>query len=232
MNKAPLDEPLHPATGRPLTDLERILWRFRMVAHEAKVMWRGFIRYPDAAAAINDDLMFGLTNQALIIVTKFLEVWKASSGLAKTDRRIVLARKAIQPVLDRILIWKGLETFRNSTLAHAYLTKEGKLLPPWQLFRTGLAPSYHAEIIVLLQLVVFGSLGVLLAFETEYGAIDPITRSPDQSSLDPAFGISLGTEIKPAVRAVCAEVDAGLMRELGIRAKGPLFDTFRNALAL
>ena len=45
-------------------------------------------------------------------------------------------------MLDRILIWKGLETFRNSTLAHAYLTKEGKLLPPWQLFRTGLVALY------------------------------------------------------------------------------------------
>lgn len=230
MRTAAFDEPLHPS-GRPLTELERLLWRFRMVAHEASNMWRGFTRVPDVARTINDDLMFGLTNQALVIVCKFLEVWRASSSLAKANPRIVPARRAIQPVIDRLERWRGLDIFRNSTLAHAYTTSEGKLLPPWQLFRAGLAPSYHAEIIVLLQLVVFGSLGMLLAFEKEYTAIDPIARAPDVPVLDPAPGISLGTEIAPAVRSVCAQVDAGLMKELGLRAQGPIFDTFKNALA-
>jgi len=49
-------EPVHPKTGLPLTELERTLWRFRMVAHEAQVMWRGFNGYKAVNKAINDDL--------------------------------------------------------------------------------------------------------------------------------------------------------------------------------
>ena len=82
-------EPVHPETGQPLTELERFLWRFRMVAHEAQVMWRGFNAYEDVQQSINDHLMFSLTNQALLIVTKFLEVWDGFASLAKTDHRIV-----------------------------------------------------------------------------------------------------------------------------------------------
>ena len=91
-------EPSHPETGDPLTDLERTLWRFRMVAHEAQVMWRGFNQYDDSAKAINQDLMFGLSNQALITVSKFLEIWDDFGSLAKTDARVICSRRAVQPL--------------------------------------------------------------------------------------------------------------------------------------
>lgn len=46
-----MSEPLHPATGEPLNEIERTLWRFRMAAHEAQVMWRGFNASGAEAAA-------------------------------------------------------------------------------------------------------------------------------------------------------------------------------------
>lgn len=222
-------EPLHPETGEPLTNLERTLWRFRMVAHEAQVLWRGFNHYDDAAQAINEDLMFNLSNQALIIVSKFLEIWDDFGSLAKSDSRVICTRKAVQPAVDRILVWKGLEQFRNTTLAHAYVTKDGKLLPPWELTHTEQAPTYHAEIILLFQCVVFAVLAILSVFEEEYSPLDPLTGPPKEQ---PGFGpgIAKGTEIQPTLKKIMSQVDASLLAECGVVVKGPLLTTFANAI--
>ena len=154
-------EPLHPTAVRKLSDLERGLWRLRLVAHEAQIMLRGFNRYPDAAQAINNELLFGLTHQALILVTKFLEIWDDFGSLAKSDDRVVPMRRILTPAIDRIRVWKGFDDFRNTALAHAYLAKDGTVAPPWELQATGKAPAYHAEVLLLLNLCTLAVLAVL-----------------------------------------------------------------------
>ena len=201
-----------------------------MVAHEAQVMWRGFNGYEDADEAINRDLWFSLSNQALVIVSKFREVWRGFGSLAKTDARVVPCRRAVQPLVDRIQVWKGLDTFRNSTLAHAYLDKEDRLLPPWQLFDAGLAPTYHAEVILLLQCVVFSVLSILLVFEHEYSPIDSLAGPGSTPLPPPEPGISAGTQIKPALQKLCARVDKMLADRCGVSAKGPVFEAFKRSL--
>lgn len=61
-------------------------------------MVRGFYVEEGTSSSVNSDLMFGLTNQALILVCKFLEVWDSTSALAKSDPRIVDTRRAVQPI--------------------------------------------------------------------------------------------------------------------------------------
>jgi hypothetical protein len=222
-------EPKHPTRGGTLTPLERFLWRFRMAAHEAQVMWRGFNAYPDAATAINEDLLFGLTNQALIIVSKFLEIWNEFGKLAKEESRVVPARRAIQPIVDRIYLWKGLDKYRNTTLAHPYTTKSGDLLPPWELLRTGQAPSFHAEIMLLLQLVVFAVASILAVFEAEYRLLDPLT-GPSGSPAGPGDGIAKGTEIAGVLGPLLTRVDEQLQKECGVVLKGDLLRMFRAAI--
>lgn len=222
-------EPLHPVRRDALTPLERFLWRFRMAAHEAQVMWRGFNAYPDAATAINEDLMFSLAHQALIIVCKFLEIWDEFGSLAKEDRRVVPMRRALQAIIDRIRIWEGLEIYRNTTLAHPYASKTGELLPPWELLQTGQAPSYHAEQILLLQLVVLAVAGILTVFETEYRPIDSLC-GPIGSQSGPGPGISKGMEIDGVLRPLLTEVDRRLKAECGVVVKGDLPKTFQTAI--
>lgn len=204
------------------------MWRFRMASHEGQEMWRGFNRYQDVEAAINEELMFGLTNQALVIVTKFLEVWNDFGP--RLDGRVIPCRKAVQPLVDRMQVWKGLDAFRNTTLAHAYLDKSGQLLPPWELIKQELAPSYHAEIILLLQCVVFAVLSILLVFAKEYLPLDSITGPGSLTPPSPGPGISTGPEIEKTLRSICAEVDHLLKQECGVTPKGPVYDGFKKSL--
>ncbi|MCZ6761266.1 MAG: hypothetical protein O7D29_13005 [Gemmatimonadetes bacterium] len=223
-------EPRHPQTGEPFTELERVLWRFRMAAHEATTMWRGFNSVEDVERDINSELMLGLTNQCLIIVTKFREVWDDFGSVAKDDPRVVLTRRAVQPLVDRIDVWPGLRDFRNTALAHAYQDKAGKLVPPTALIRSGAAPTFHAEIILLMQLVVFGVLAVLLVFDAEYRGIDNTTRDAEQLVPTAGPGIALGSEIDRELRRIAHKVQAGLDRELGVTPGGDMMEMFKNAL--
>lgn len=219
----------HPTRGDDLTDLEKFLWRFRMVAHEAQVMWRGFNGYPDVAKVINEDLLFGLSNQALVVVCKFLEIWDQFGTLVSSEPRVASARRAVQPLIDRMRVWKGLDRFRNTTLAHPYTTKSGDLLPPWELLGSGQAPSFHAEQILLLQLVAFGSTAVLAVFEREFDLIQPLTQPPTRA-LSPNPGIARGSEILGAIRPILADVDARLLNECGVTVSKELREMFRGAI--
>jgi hypothetical protein len=219
----------HPIRGDALTELETFLWRSRMVAHEAQTMMRGLNHFPDAAAALNDDLFFSLTNHALIIVCKFLEVWDDSNSLSKLDLRIIPMRKAVTPFVHRIQVWTGLRSMRNSALAHAYLDKDGNLVAPWQQIAGGAAPSYHAEIILLLQLVYLSVLVILTVFESEYRLIDPLCGPGDVRILPKGPGISLGTEIEGVLKPIAARVERSLNEELGLTVQGPLLKAFKNA---
>ena len=222
-------EPTHPIEHRQLTDLERTLWRFRMVSHEAGVMLHGFRRYTNVVEAINDDLLFSLTHQALIIITKFLEVWDDFGSLAIKETRVVPTRKALTPFLDRILIWKGLDQFRNTALAHAYLTNDGKLMPPWELLKEGKAPTYVAEVILLLHLVHWAVRDILCVFEKEYLQIDSLAGPPTgQPSHEP--GIEKGDEIDGELRKITGTVAADLKNTLGVTASGPIAHAFSKEI--
>ncbi len=192
-------------------------------------MWRGFNAYPDVAQAVNADLLFGLMNQALIIVSKFLEIWDEFSSLAKGDARVVPARRAIQPAIDRMRVWNGLDLYRNTTLAHPYTTKDGRLLPPWELTSTGRAPTYHAEQILLLQLVTFAVAGILTVFEAEFKGIEPLC-GPTGKIPGPGPGISKGTEIEGVLRPILTELDQRLKAECGVVVKPDMVKAFKQAI--
>lgn len=200
-----------------------------MVAHEAQVMTRGFNHYPDAAKAINEDLLFSLTNHALIIVSKFLEVWDDSNGFAKTDPRVIPMRKVLKPFLDRIYLWTGLKGLRNSGLAHAYLDKQGNLAPPWQPLGAGKAPTYHAEIILLLQLVYLSVLVILTVFHKEYAPIDPLCGPGSTHEVTAGPGITHGSEIKTTLNPLAQQVEQRLKEGFGMVVQGPLLKAFIQA---
>lgn len=199
-----------------------------MVTLEAQVMLRGYFSVPDAAAAIPKGLMFSLANHALVIVSKFFEVWDDLGSLASTNQSVVDVRRAVSPLIKRIQVWKGLDAFRNTTLAHPYTTKEGRLVGPWYLMSAHKVPTYHAEIILLLQCTMFAVAGTLAAFYEEYRALGPSFRS-ETPVPDKGPGIQLGTDIDPTLRPLLEEVDAAL-RGLGVPSKNPVFAEFRREL--
>jgi hypothetical protein len=220
----------HPEHGRPLNELERLLWRFRMVAHEAQAMVRGLNAYDDASTAINTSLWFTLSNHALIIVSKFLEVWQDSGSLAKTEPRIVGVRRALTPLIDRIEIWEGIRELRNTALAHAYLDKSGNLVTPWHPITAGRAPTYHAEIVLLLHLVHIAVLCVLSVFEKEYIAIDSLAGPGKVEQPTPGPGIQFGTEIKPVMTELAKQIGPSVERECGVIVAGKFAEAFHAAL--
>jgi hypothetical protein len=98
------------------------------------------------------------------------------------------------------------------------------------LFSAGLAPTYHAEIILLLQCVVFAVLSILLVFEKDFTPIVSLAGPGVATVPSPAPGISKGEEIKPALQSVCARVDQLLKEQCGVTARGPVFDAFKKSL--
>jgi hypothetical protein len=223
-----IPEVVHPTRRDALTPLERELWRLRMVALEAQVMLRGYNSVTDVATAVPDGLLFSLANHALLIVAKFLEVWSDFGRLAKLDERVINARKAVAPLVRRVNVWTGLEDFRNTTLAHPYTDRSGRLVGPWFLMETHRVPTYHAEILVLLNCLMFAVAGTLAAFFDEYRALGPSFRS-GRPIPDSGPGIELGTEIDSSVKSLLVDVDQSLQR-LGVPAKNPVFAEFRNSI--
>lgn len=222
-------EPRHPQTGAALTELERQLWRLRMAAHEATEVLRGLNQYPDAAATINDALWFTITNQCLLIVSKFLEVWDDFGALAKTDARIVEVRRSAQPLLDRLAVWPGLRDFRNTAGARAYTDKAGALVPPWILLAGNKAPVFHAEIILLLKLVPLSVTVALSAFNGEFTGIEPLCGPGGVPLPDAAPGIRDGHEIDPALVPIVSVVVARYTAAFGQPISSAIVDMFRRA---
>lgn len=224
---AEIPEVLHPVRGDALSPLERQLWRLRMVAVEVQVMLRGFNSVDDVAKSIPDALLFPLANHGLVLVAKFLEVWDDLGSLAKTNPKVLQTRRAVSPLTKRIAVWKGFDDFRNTALVHAYLTKTGKLVGPWYLLANHRVPTYHAEVVLLLHCVNYAVAGVLAAFQSEYQALGPSLKA-SLPVPDAGPGISLGTEIMPALRTVLRDVDNRLQK-MGVPAANPVFAEFREA---
>ena len=197
-----------------------------MVAIEVQAMLRGYYSVDDVAKVIPDPLMFSLTNHGIILISKFVEVWDDFGTVASQDSRVIPARQAVDPFVKRILVWKGLVALRNSALAHAYETKDGRPVGPWYLLSTHAAPSYHAEVILLLHLVNLTAAAILAIFYNEYRALGPILR-PDLPNPSSGPGISKGDQIQPIQRQLTAEVDARL-KAIGVESN-PVFAEFRGA---
>jgi len=226
-------EPLHPKRQDPLTPLERDLWRLGMVAQETQILTRGLEHYRNTATPLNGDLLFSVTNQALITIVKFLEVWHATKQHAKSDSRVSRRRRALQPIIDRIEVWKGLRLFRNSTLAHPYLTRDGKLIEPNMIIRHHGVPFNNAEILLLLKLINFAVLGFISGFEDEFLAIWPVVDGDlvdrDLKVVDPAPGIHHESEIDPELRKVLAVAGASLKAQ-GLTISAWLSSDFQSRL--
>ena len=221
-------EPLHPIRCDALTPLDRHLWRFRVVCLEATNLARGYRRTPDVSRTINGDLLFSLANQSLMIVCKFLEVWDSFGKLSRTDDRIVPMRICAQPIIDRIRIWKDLDVFRDSVLAHTYETTDGKLISPQYILREMRVPSAHVEIMLLLDLVNYAVTVVLSAFEPEYLQLREMFLDIPPLQPTESIGITLGTEISPAAVSVLDAVNAKI-RESGKRLSNEILREIREA---
>jgi hypothetical protein len=223
-----IPEIVHPVRHNALTPLERHLWRMRMVVLEVQVMLRGYYSAGDVAATVPDGLLFSLTNHGLILISKFLEVWDDLGSAAKSVPKAVDVRRAVSPLVDRILVWRGISRFRNTALAHAYETKDGRLVGPWHLMHTHQVPTYHAEVLLLLHCVMTATAGVLAAFLEEYKALSPTFQSSTPTP-DEGRGIRLGTAIAPALRGLAAEVDRRLTT-MGVSPSNPVYAEFREEL--
>ncbi len=224
----PIPNVTHPIRGDELSPLEKQLWRLRMVALESQVMLRGYFSVPNVAEVIPDGLLFSLANHGLIIVAKFLEVWHDFGTLVPSNGRVLEVRRAVTPLVKRIEVWSGLRTFRNTALAHPYTTIDGRLVGPWFLMNEHRAPTYHAEIILLLQCVMYAVAGTLAVFYQEYKDLGPSFRSGTPVP-DPGPGIRDGADIDATLRPLLQEVDARLTA-MGVPAKNPVFAEFRAEL--
>ena len=216
---------LHPFDNREMTPLENTLWRMRMVAHEVHEILRGFEATGDVAKALNSHLLFTISNHALLLCAKFLETWDDLGALAKGDGRIIVARKAVQPLIDRLLVWEGLRDYRNTIIAHSYLDKKDNLIGPWDLIEQRKVPTYHAEVAALLHVVILATAGILMVFSKEYLPITP-ALAQGRGDPEPGPGISLGTDVDGVIRPLAEAVGKNL-EEAGVKFVPFIANEFR-----
>lgn len=165
---------------------------------------------------------------ALLIIDSASEVSHDFGTLVPTQPRVLEVRRAVTPFARRIEVWKGLRTFRNTALAHPYTTLDGRLVGPWYLMEEHRAPTYHAEVILLLQCVMYAVAGTLAAFLEEYKALGPCFRSGKRVP-DGGPGIQDGTDIDSVIHPLLRQVDASL-QAIGVPANSPVFAEFRAEL--
>jgi len=192
-------------------------------------MLLGFDRTGDVAKKVNDELVFSLANHGQILVCKFLEVWRDFGKLVGANPRVAQVINAVQPMVTRIEVWPGLRTQRNTVLAHAYLIKPGDILTgPWDLLNTQQAPTFHAEVILLLHLVNYAVVSILCAFEAEYLPLRPLlSGARPQPNQGP--GIRHGRDIKPSLVPIMTNVDRNFA-SMGVTVGGEIAREFIRAV--
>ena len=201
-----------------------------MVAHECQTFRRGLNRVQgDITEILNDDIFFILMNHGLILVSKFLEIWDAFGRLEPEDRRVRQVRKAVMPYVDRIRVWPGLGQFRNSALAHPYLTKKGEIVQPWTLIEKERAPGHHAEQILLLDCAILTCAGVLATFDQEYADLQPILGRESPETTVPSKGITLGADIHSEMDPLNTAVNKAL-EQLGVPLDSWVFSEFKDRM--
>ncbi len=223
-------EPSHPVTQRPLTDLDRTMLRLRFVALEAQYCHRAIARPVENECAgslrLSGDMEFVIANHALLIVSKFLEVWR-TIGKAGSNAAMQQVRRAVAPLVDRIGIWPALAEHRGSTLAHAYLTGDRKFIHPAHHLGSSGAPSRTAEVVVLLQCVLLSIAATLARFQREYDALKPLMRVGPEPAV--TRGISTGRQIRAELKPLAEIVNKNLSA-IGLTLREQAFAEFRNAI--
>lgn len=220
-------EPLHPKRGDALTDLDRTLLRLRLVALEMQELLRG-AQHPVVPESGSDhlsvSLAFATSNYALILVAKFLEVTR-TMGTAKELPRMIEVLDALSPALARINMWPGIKDHRDSALAHAFLTRDGKFIHPVHQLAGSAAPTQHAECFALLQLSLVAIGSILQAFVSEWDDVKTLTRS-DLPVPAPLRGVIAGHQIRDDLAPIADECDEAL-RAVGVDVtNGSVFKEF------
>jgi hypothetical protein len=215
-----LAEPRHPS-GRELTDFERWLLRLRLIGHEASQVFCSALKNEERKA--DSTLVFVLHNYGLIIICRFLEIWRRFNALGKSNRRVREACAIAAPLLDRIHEWPGLEEYRDFILAHRYqIGDRPEFIPPWVVLRTGRVPSKPAEWFVLLDCVRMASATVMAFFgeiPIELDAANAIGEEPEVP-----HGLSDPDDADVERRRLSQLMDQR-MREAGVDLRHPIFRT-------
>lgn len=217
-----IQEPLHPS-GLSLTEFQRRLCRLYLIGHEAKQLICSALRTIDRKR--DTQLMFTLQHYALILICRFLEIWKQFQALAKTNHQIRDLASAMSIYVDRIQIWPGLKEYRNWIIAHNYqLGSNPEFLPPWVVLHTGRVPANAAEWLLLLDCVRFAVAGVMAYYADIVRGLDPV--------LDPGLEPPLKKGVKNDTEAQAERVKLAIegdnrLEELGVDLCDPVFQRFK-----
>ena len=215
-----LPEPRHPS-GRELSDFERWLLRLRLIGREAHQVFCSALKTEERKA--DSTLVFVLHNYGLIIICRFLEIWRRFNGLAKDNRRVRDACELAKPLLDRINEWPGLEEYRDFILAHRYqIGDRPEFIPPWVLLRTGRVPSKPAEWFVLLDCVRMASATVMAFFGDIPIELDPALDIGEEPSAP--HGLEDPDDADVERRRLSRLMDQR-MRDAGVDLRHPIFRT-------
>lgn len=111
----------------------------------------------------DDDLKFSLSNKMLIDLVSFLDEWNHFRSLAKEDPELQKTANIAQPALDRIRKWDGIQTMRNTMLAHNFRDKKNKnkLTCLQTRYFSANVPRSYAEIALLSEFAVYAIATVI-----------------------------------------------------------------------
>lgn len=100
----------------------------------------------------DDDLKFVATNFIMLQVSAFLDEWRLFQTFAQNDRAVRRTTLIAKPAIDRIKLWGGIRTFRNSMIAHARRNDTAKPLLTGEISDF---PSQYAEQLLLGECAVY-----------------------------------------------------------------------------
>ncbi len=139
----------------PLTDFQKCLLALSAIKNQLENSLRVFKRYP-----ADEDQKWGTSNHIIIMTCTFLEEWKRLRQIARQNDAQNQSVEIAQIAVDRINRWSGLQTLRNSLLAHPSRLKDKKRVAiPAELLEN--APSHYAEILLLGECAVYATAVII-----------------------------------------------------------------------
>ena len=168
------------------------LIRYRLIYIEINYLLRSATL--DVSRKEDKILLFTLSQYALLLITKFLEIYKSYSSLAGKNEIIKNSLKCTQPLINRIKNnWTNLNYYRNKIIAHPYFDDSKKEIQyPWRLLEKEDAPVQVAEILLLCKLILLVSATICSFFPNEYENGKKTFQYPD--NLQQSKGVSNGFE--------------------------------------
>ena len=111
----------------------------------------------------DEDLKFSLNNKMLIDIASFLDEWKRFNHYAKDDDVLKETLSIASPALKRIKKWKGIQSMRNTMLAHGFRDGEnpGKITCINKRYFTANVPTTYAEVMLLSEYAVYAISAVI-----------------------------------------------------------------------